>query len=92
MAVQTGIGRAGGAHSPEEWQAGATEVLQRSPGRFLPGYAKRWICGCGAWRTGQFRGTFDRDTVQGGTGTGAVSYTHLDVYKRQPTGGRSAPL
>ena len=32
MAVQTGIGRTGSAHSPEEWQAGTAEVLQRPPG------------------------------------------------------------
>ena len=32
MAVQTGIGRTGSAHSPEEWQAGTAEVLQCPPG------------------------------------------------------------
>ena len=30
------------------------EVLQRSPGRFLPGYEKRRIYGSGAWRTRKF--------------------------------------
>ena len=38
----------------------------------LPGHAQYRIYGCGAWRTRQLRGTFDRDTVQGGTGTGAI--------------------
>ena len=40
MVVQTGIGRTGSAYSPEEWQASAAEVLQRPPGRFLPGHAQ----------------------------------------------------
>ena len=55
MDVQTGIGRTGSAYSPEEWQAGAAEILQRPPGRFLPSHAQCRIYGCGAWRTGQER-------------------------------------
>ena len=75
-----------GAYSQEEWQAGTAEVLQRSPGRFLPSYEKRWIYGCGAWRTGQFRGAFDRDTVQGGTGTGTIGATHSTNTAERATG------
>ena len=53
MDVQTGIGRTGSAYSPEEWQAGAAEILQRPPGRFLPSHAQCRIYGCGAWKEQQ---------------------------------------
>lgn len=63
-------------------QKNGKPVLRKSYSVLQDDFAQCRIYRCGAWRVRQFRGTFDRDTVQGGTGTGVIGKLTVQTQQK----------